>query len=72
MLDVNQPVLAERVNARWTDPCAEFQFAFRGANFVIDFDMALRVNLVSVYAELGFDINCHLYLHQSERISHCI
>ncbi len=57
MLDVNQAVRAERINARGTNPDAELQFAFRGANFVIDFDVALSINLVRIDAEFGFDVD---------------
>ncbi len=70
MLYVNQPILAERVNARRADECAKFQLAFRGANFVIDFNVALSINLVSIDAEFGFDVDWHLYFQQCERIPH--
>lgn len=64
MLDVNQAIRAERINARWTDEGAELDRAFRPANVMIDFDVALRVNLVRIDAEFGFDVNghCNLFL----------
>ncbi len=62
MLDVNQAVLAERVHARGTDPGAKFLRALGFANHVINSDVALRVYLVRVDAEFGFDVDWHFIL----------
>ncbi len=71
MLDVNQAVVAERVDARGTDERAELDAAFRLADIVVDRDMALGVNLVSVETEFRFDVDGHynLYLLRESRES---
>ena len=56
VFDVNQFVRAERVHARRADECAELCFALGLTHFVINFDMALGVNLEDVEAEFGFDV----------------
>jgi hypothetical protein len=59
VLDVNQAVVAERVNARGTDERAELDRAFGSAHVVVDRDMTLGINLVSVETEFGFDVDWH-------------
>lgn len=59
MFDVDQAVVAERVDAGRADECAEFDGAFRFAHVVVDRDMTFGVNLVGVDAEFGFDIDWH-------------
>ena len=59
MLDVDQAVVAKRVDARRADPGAQFQLALAFANGLIDADVTLGINLVGVDTEFGFDINGH-------------
>ena len=59
VLDVNQAVVAERVNARGTDERAELDRTFCFAHVMIDRDMTFGVNLVSVETEFRFDVDGH-------------
>ena len=62
MLNVNQAVVAERVDARGTNPGTQFQFALGFANVVIDCDVAFGINLVCVDSEFAFDVDGHCNL----------
>ena len=59
VFDVNQAVVAERVNARRTDERAILGGALGFAHVMIYRDMALVVNLVSVEAKLWFYVDGH-------------
>ncbi len=62
MLDVNQAIVAQRINARGANERAEFEFALRLADLMIDRDVALCINLVRIDAEFGFDVDWHSHL----------
>ena len=70
MLDVNQAVVTERVDASGANPGAEFLLALGLANVVINADVALGINLVRVDAEFGFDVDGHLYPQNAPRVAH--
>ncbi len=63
VLDVNQAVVAERVDARGTDERAELDGAFRFTNVVVDRNMAFGVNLIGVETEFWFDVDGHYNLY---------
>jgi hypothetical protein len=62
VLNVNQAVVAERVDARGTDERAKLDGAVSFAHIMIDRNMALGVNLVGVETEFGFDVYWHCFL----------
>ncbi len=59
VLDVNQAVVAECVDARGTDERAKFDRAFRLAHVMVDRDMAFGVNLIGIETEFRFDVDGH-------------
>jgi hypothetical protein len=59
VLNVNQSIRFERVDARGTDEGAKLERALRLADFLIDCDMALGVNLVGIETEFGLDVDRH-------------
>ena len=69
VLDVNQSVVAQRVDAGRAHKGTELDRAFRLTDIMINRDMALGINLVSVESELGFDIQRHSNLIKARRIA---
>jgi hypothetical protein len=62
MLHMNQVVLPKRINTRRAHKGAVLDRAFRLAYVVVDFDMALGIDLENVQPEFGFDIRGHTNL----------
>lgn len=60
MLDVNQPIVTERIHSRGADKRAVLDCAFGFADLVIYCNMAFGINLECIAAELGFHIDRHL------------